>query len=143
MNAGAWRTVLRVAVAAVFAYAGAVKTLDPGLFAVELANYRLLPAPAVPALAYYLPWLELIAAAALFSGRLRAGAWLVLAALATGFAVFVTSAWIRGLDVSCGCFGGGGRPIDGLVALRTGLVLAAAGTGLLFDRPAPRSPSRT
>ncbi len=143
MRGHAGMLVLRVAVAAVFAYAGAVKALDPGAFAVELANYRLLPALAIPALAYYLPWLELVAAGALFAGRLRAGAWLLLAALAAGFAIFVTSAWIRGLDVACGCFGGGGRPIDGLVVLRTGLVLAATGAGLRFDHPAPARAGRT
>lgn len=140
MNAGVWLLVLRLAVAALFLYAGAAKAPDPGRFATELANYRLLPATAVPALAYYLPWLELVAAGALFSGRLRPGAWLVLAALAAGFAVFVTSAWIRGLDVTCGCFGGGGRPIDGVVVLRTSLVLAATGAGLLRDHPKRPSP---
>lgn len=127
--------LLRVSIAALFAYAGIAKALDPGAFAVELGNYRLLPALAEPSLAYYVPWLEIVCAAALFARPFRAGAWLVLAGLAAAFVVFVTSAWIRGIDVSCGCFGGGGRPIDALTVARTALVLTATCAGFALDRP--------
>jgi len=60
------------------------------------------------ALALYLPWLELIIAVALFVPRWRQSALLLAAVLSTLFVVVWAITWTRGLDVSCGCFGGQG-----------------------------------
>ena len=139
-TAGWW--VLRITIAVLFAYAGIIKAFDPAQFATELHAYRLLPAPLVPALAYYVPWLEIVCAAGLIARVSRPGAWLLIAGLALVFTLFVTSAWIRGIDMTCGCFGGGGQTIDATSVGRTVLILAAAGVGLLWDRsrPAPGGP---
>jgi hypothetical protein len=48
--------------AAVFIYAGAVKALDPVQFASDIDNYKILPWPVSVALAFYLPWLEILCA---------------------------------------------------------------------------------
>ncbi len=129
--------MLRGAMAALFAYAGIMKALDPAQFAVELHNYRLLPSALVPALAYYVPWLELVCAAGLIHAATRPGAWLLIAALSLTFAVFVTSAWIREIDMACGCFGGEGRTLDAVTVGRTAVILLAAGMGMLGDRTEP------
>ena len=130
----AW--MLRLSAAGLFAYAGYAKVLDPTTFAAELDNYRLLPAGWSGPLSLYLPWLELTCATALFVPAVRRGAWLLLAILGFGFVGFVVIAWIRGLDITCGCFGpGGARPIDLLTVTRTTAVLALGLTGFAIDRP--------
>ncbi len=129
--------VLRVVVASMLAYAGVAKALDPAQFAEELANYRLLPPLLVPPLALYVPWLEAVCAGGLLFAAWRRGAWLIALGLCLGFCVFVTSAWLRGLDVTCGCLGGmSARPLDGLTVARTVILLTVATIGFTCDRDA-------
>src|SRR5437773_12042740 len=52
--------IVDLIVAGVFIYAGALKALDPGLFASDIVNYKLPPWPISVALAFYLPWLEIV-----------------------------------------------------------------------------------
>lgn len=129
---------LRLLAGGLFAYAGYLKAVDPAAFATELQNYRLLPTSLVASLAHYLPWLELVCAGAVFIAPMRRGAWLLLAVLGVGFVVFTTSAYLRGLDISCGCFGAAqARPIDSLTLARTGAILALTLAGFALDRVRP------
>lgn len=91
--------------AGVLGVAGLLKLRDPALFAQDIANYNLVPRTALWSLAYLLPPLELVSAAALFHPRYRPAGWLLCGGLFTLFAGAVASAVARGLDVSCGCFG--------------------------------------
>lgn len=137
------RWILRGGLAGVLAYAGIAKALDPAQFALELENYRFLPSMLTPALALYVPWLEIACAGGLLHAAWRRGAWLIALGLCIGFWVFVLSAWMRGLDVTCGCLGGASAsPLTGLTVLRTSLLLAVAAVGFLCDRdePAPAAP---
>ena len=97
--------ILAVAIGGIFVYAGALKALDPGRFAGDVANFKLLPWHASVLLALYLPWLEIICGAALIFKRLYAGALVLLALLNLIFLAALISAKVRGLDISCGCFG--------------------------------------
>ena len=96
---------LRFVLGGVFVYAGAVKIVDPAQFLVDIESYRLVPYTVAVATALYLPWLELLAGAALWVGRGYRGALVILLPLTVLFGILITSAWIRGLDISCGCFG--------------------------------------
>jgi len=129
--------VTRLVVGGVFVYAGATKALDPAAFAAAIAAYRLLPYPAVAALALYLPWLEMACGLGLFWPRLRLGASSMLFALCAVFTIAIASAWIRDLDISCGCFGAGAT---GAAALRHSLLrsitLAFLSAGLLWQEQA-------
>ena len=125
----------RIILAAVFVYAGAAKALDPAAFADAIDSYRLLPYPAAAALALYLPWLEIVAGLGVIWSRARLGALALLLVLCLVFAVVVASAWIRNLDIACGCFGGGAA---GAAALRVSLIRSVtlalvAGTLLRFE----------
>jgi uncharacterized membrane protein YphA (DoxX/SURF4 family) len=141
----------RAILGAVFVYAGALKALDPAAFAAAVDGYRLLPSPVVAALALYLPWLEIACGLGLFWPPTRLGALSLLFALCLVFAVAIASAWIRDLDISCGCFGAGAT---GAAALRRSLLraialaflsagllwreqVARAGEGTRFPPPAP------
>lgn len=95
----------RIVLGGSFAVAAALKVQDPATFAADIDHFRLLPYPLTLGLALYLPWLELFCGAAVLVRRHERGALLVLAGLCAGFALALASAWLRGLDISCGCFG--------------------------------------
>jgi len=105
--------LLRLIVAGVFLYAGVMKIWDfrhgqsatPD-FTVAIQHFEILPNPDLAVLlAVYLPWLEVIAALTLFVKRLALGAATAITGMTVIFLVAILSAWTRGLDISCGCFG--------------------------------------
>jgi hypothetical protein len=67
-----------------------------------------------------LPMIEIVAGLLLAIGPAlwRAGAALLLLLLLLAFTAAVSTAWLRGIDVACGCFGKGGGFVDGLTVLR-------------------------
>jgi putative oxidoreductase len=97
--------LLRLALAATFIYAGAVKLIAPVRFATDIHNFRVLPWFASVGLAFYLPWLEMACGLAVLSGWLHRGALALLATMVIIFIGATISAQLRGLDVTCGCFG--------------------------------------
>lgn len=99
-----WR-ILAFIIGGLFIYAGVVKVLDPVGFAGDIENYKVLPWPIGVRLAFYLPWLEILCGLALITRRLYWGGWFILTALMVVFIVATIVAKMRGLDISCGCFG--------------------------------------
>jgi uncharacterized membrane protein YphA (DoxX/SURF4 family) len=104
---------LRVAVAAVFFTAGVMKIWDfkhghsatPD-FTLAIQHYKILPWPdATIVLALYLPWLEVVAAIGVFVKRVALGAAAAMLGMTLVFLGALGSAWLRGLDIACGCFG--------------------------------------
>jgi putative oxidoreductase len=102
--------ILAVALGALFIYAGAMKVLDPAAFALDVLNYRILPWVPSAALALYLPWLEIVCGGALILRRGETAALWLLNGLMLVFVIAIVTAKIRGIDVSCGCFGSSGKP---------------------------------
>lgn len=100
--------ILRVAMGAWFVYAGGLKIFGSGLeqFVKDIENYKLLSGELAVAVAYFIPWLEVVAGLCFMLGILRTGAWWAMFGLVMAFTVSVGSAWWRGLDISCGCLGG-------------------------------------
>lgn len=95
----------RVALAAAFLYAGALKALNPQEFLLDVRSFQLLGDPWAAVLALGLPWLEIFCGIALLLGGWTRGACLVLGGLLVVFAAAFIQAWARDLDVTCGCFG--------------------------------------
>jgi len=100
----AWRIVDFI-IGGVFIYAGAIKALDPIRFAGDIDNYKILPWAIGVRLAFYMPWLEIFCGLALIARRLYLGGLLILTALIAIFIVATVAAKVRGLDITCGCFG--------------------------------------
>ena len=97
--------VLRLGLAALFIYAGAIKVADPAAFAEAVRGYRVLPEGVlVAATAFYLPWLEIVCGLALLVPRYHRPAAGVVSLLMAVLIVALVSAWWRGLDIECGCF---------------------------------------
>jgi len=99
-----WR-ILDFVLAGIFVYAGVLKALDPVQFASDIDNYKILPWPVSVALAFYLPWLEIFCALGLLFRFLYRGALSILTALIVVFTLATIAAKVRGLDITCGCFG--------------------------------------
>ena len=99
-----WR-IFDLIIAAVFIYAGAIKMLDPVQFANDIDNYKILPWTIGVRLAFYLPWLEILCGLAVLFRFLYRGSLSILGALISIFVVATVAAKVRGLDITCGCFG--------------------------------------
>jgi uncharacterized membrane protein YphA (DoxX/SURF4 family) len=99
-----WR-ILDLVVGGIFVYAGVLKVLDPVQFANDIDNYKTLPWFVSVRLAFYLPWLEILCGLALVCRFLYRGGVSILTALIVVFIGATIAAKVRGLDITCGCFG--------------------------------------
>lgn len=97
--------LLRLALGGIFIYAGALKIVDVQGFARDVHHFQLTPWTVSVAVAVYLPWLEVLAGLAIIVRRLPLGASLALVVMNAVFLIALSTAWARGLDISCGCFG--------------------------------------
>jgi uncharacterized membrane protein YphA (DoxX/SURF4 family) len=131
----AFGLLLRLLVGGVLAVAGALKLRAPGAFATEIANYQLAPA-AAPYLAVALPTVELVLGVAVIVAprAWRRAAALGALALFGTFTVAVAAAYLRRINIDCGCFGTGGGPITALTVARNVGLMTAAALVLRFDR---------
>ena len=119
---------LRIALGALFIFAGTLKALDPTAFLKSIENYQMLPHLAAGAAAYYLPYLEIFCGTALLLRRLHAGALALLGGILLVFIAALLTAWVRGLEIDCGCFGAGdGKAHYGLALARDLALLAGIG----------------
>ena len=100
----AWR-ILAIVIGALFVYAGVLKAWDPVRFAGDIENYHVLPWAVNVRLAFFLPWLEIICGLGLIFRRLYSGALALVIALLIVFIGASIAAKMRGIDISCGCFG--------------------------------------
>ncbi len=125
----------RLLLGGLFLYAGVVKAQDVVAFAGNIAAYQLLPYQANYLLAATLPYIEIIAALLLLSGRRVRPAALLCALLTLVFIAALLSAWYRGLDISCGCFNPESKTSIGEALVRDfGLLLLAHFTFHLRNR---------
>lgn len=125
-----WR-IIDFIVAAIFIYAGVLKVLDPIQFAHDINNYRILPWVFSVALAFYLPWLEILCGLGLIFRFLYRGALSIFTALIVVFTLATIAAKVRGLDITCGCFGHASQHWSFPAHLATNLALFVASVCLL------------
>jgi len=97
--------VLRLVLGAIFIVAGASKIGHGAEFAAQIAGFRILPQPVIAPMALALPFLEVLLGGYLVLGLFtRAAGWIAVLLLAL-FDGAIASAVVRGMTVSCGCFG--------------------------------------
>src|SRR6516162_7167940 len=126
-----WR-ILDFVLAGIFIYAGVVKAIDPVQFASDIDNFKILPWPVSVALAFYLPWLEIFSALGLVFRVLYRGALSILTASIVVFTLAIIAAKVRGLDITCGCFGHASQHWSFPSHLLTNLAILAALVALSF-----------
>ena len=126
--------ICRLTLAIIFFYAGIEKIIDPGDFALAIYNYQLLPDGTINLLAIFLPWLEVLIAASLITGICIRGAALISALLFLTFATALTINLVRGLNLSCGCFGASSGNISWLYLVRDLSLFCVSVFVLIYDR---------
>ena len=135
--------VSRVALAAIFIYAAWTKLKAPWfIFAANIDSYRLLPSSAVIFVAHTLPWFELFLGVLLLIGFRVKWVAIVCGLLLGGFWLGMLRAYLKGMDIDCGCFGPGEAigPLtlarDFLMVALTAFVWWAAGARRAQSTPA-------
>jgi uncharacterized membrane protein YphA (DoxX/SURF4 family) len=98
----------RLVVGGVWIVAGLLKLPDLPSSVRAVRAYQLLPEAIVPAVGYALPIVEVAVGILLVVGLLVRASAVVSAVLFLAFVIGISSAWARGLQIDCGCFGGGG-----------------------------------
>ena len=161
-SSGVWRVLWRIldfVLAAIFIFAGLTKIFDlarliadlqhlrfgsaymhlrqlslnnPGEFASDIDNFKILPWPVSVALAFYLPWLEIFCGLGLVFRFLYRGALSILTALILVFTLAIVAAKLRGLDITCGCFGHASQHWSFSSHLTTNLAILAGLLALSF-----------
>jgi uncharacterized membrane protein YphA (DoxX/SURF4 family) len=107
-----WGLLARLVTGGVWIVAGAVKLPDPAQSVAAVRAYQLLPSSIVPTVGQLLPVIEIVVGVCLVLGILTRGAAVVSALLFVAFIVGISSVWARGINIDCGCFGGGGADPD-------------------------------
>jgi len=134
-------TLIRLVVGATFIAASYGKILEPESFAQSVYYYHMVPASLLHLFAIILPWMELLAGLALVLGPKRRGAALLAIVMTVLFMIGLSSALVRDLDISCGCFGTeGGHAVGSGLLLRDGAMLLALLLFLLLERSSERRP---
>jgi len=132
-----WR-IVDLIVGGIFIYAGALKMFDPVRFASDIDNYKILPWTIGVALAFYVPWLEIFCGIALVLRFLYRGGLSILTALVLVFTLATVAAKVRGLDITCGCFGHASQHWSFPAHIATNLAILAALLALCFQASAKR-----
>ena len=122
-------TAARLLIGVVLVVAGAIKVPDPAAAMRAVRAYQLVPEALVGPVAFGLPVLEIAVGLALLAGVFVRAAAIASAVMLVVYIAAIVSAWARGLQIDCGCFGGGGEVAAGQTAY-PGEV--ARDVGLLF-----------
>ena len=120
-------TAARVLLGVVLAWAAVAKMGDPAASVRAVRAYELLPEWLAKGVGYGLPFLEIGLAILLIAGLATRLAAVLSSALLVVFLVGIVSAAARGLEIECGCFGGGGQLGAGQSTAYTGEILRDAG----------------
>jgi len=100
-----WRICCRWLLGLLFLWSALSKVANLQDFYGSLLSYRLpLPETLLQITAVILPWLELFCGIGLVSGIWTEAALLWAVGLFLIFALATGQAWVRGLEISCGCF---------------------------------------
>ena len=127
---------IRFLIGGLFIYAGLGNIMAPLEFAVAIRNYDLVPLWSIGIIAATLPWVEVLAGLGLVLGvRIKACS-LIISSLLVVFILIIIIAYLRGLDVECGCFRGVDRKVGPLVIIEDLLMLL--GALLIYFHNGPR-----
>jgi uncharacterized membrane protein YphA (DoxX/SURF4 family) len=129
----------RLLVGGVWVVAGALKVSDLNQSVYAVQAYQLLPSSLAEIVGVLLPLIEVGIGLLLILGLATVPAAVISGLLMVAFIIGIAAAWARGLQIDCGCFGGGGEVAEGVdpgylqeILRDVGLLLCSA---LLVWRP--------
>ena len=105
-------TAARLVTGGVWIWAALLKLPHPDQSVLAVRAYQLLPGDSATTVGHLLPVLEIVVGACLVVGLLTRGAGVVSGLLFVAFIIGIVSVWARGINIDCGCFGGGGYDPD-------------------------------
>ncbi len=124
--------LLRIVLGGAFLLSGTLKIIDPIAFQQSVRGYDILDDPWPGVIAVGLPWLEVFCGICVVLRFFYPGALVLLSGSLLVFMIAVSSVWVRGIDLSCGCFGEK-LPIDNYaVMLLIEVSLLSIAVGLLY-----------
>lgn len=97
--------IARLVLTGAFVMAALPKIQDPIAFATSVSAFRVIDPGLSAWVALLLPWLELVIGLGILLPLIRRVSGLLITLLLLLFIALHASAWMRGLDISCGCFG--------------------------------------
>ena len=98
----------RLILGVVLVVAGGLKVTSPLVSARAVRAFQILPYDLAGYVGYALPVVEILVGLLLVVGLFTRLSAVVGGLLMLAFIIGIGSAWIRGLSIDCGCFGGGG-----------------------------------
>jgi uncharacterized membrane protein YphA (DoxX/SURF4 family) len=108
-----WLGVLaRLIVGGVDLAAGLAKFPDPAGNVRQVRAFQILPESVVPTVGHALPTVEILIGAMLILGLLTRSFAVLAGLFFVAFIIGIASAWARGLEINCGCFGSSGVPAN-------------------------------
>jgi uncharacterized membrane protein YphA (DoxX/SURF4 family) len=102
----------RLIVGGVDLLAGLSKFSDPAGNVRAVRAYRILPESIVPTVGHALPTIEIVIGALLLVGLFTRAMSILSGLFFLAFIIGISSAWARGLEINCGCFGNGSVPTN-------------------------------
>jgi uncharacterized membrane protein YphA (DoxX/SURF4 family) len=108
-----WVGVLaRLIVGLVDIAAGISKFPDPAGNVRQVRAFQILPESVVPTVGHALPTVEILIGGMLLLGLLTRSFAVLATLFFVAFIIGIASAWARGLEINCGCFGSHGVPAN-------------------------------
>jgi uncharacterized membrane protein YphA (DoxX/SURF4 family) len=101
--------LLRLGLAAVWLVSGAIKVSDPGQFYAAVQAYQIFGAGLASLIAAVVPFLEIALGLLILAGLGTRVVAVLSGLLLLAYIAGVAQSWARGLNIDCGCFGGGGQ----------------------------------
>jgi uncharacterized membrane protein YphA (DoxX/SURF4 family) len=96
--------LVRIFLGGFFIAAGMDKITNTQAFADSILQYKVVSPTVAMCIATFLPSLELLCGLGVITGLYVRGSKLLMTIMLVSFTILVSSALIRGLDISCGCF---------------------------------------
>jgi len=125
----------RLVLGGVLIVAGGLKVTSPAVSARAVRAFQILPFDLAGYVGYALPVVEIMIGLLLVAGLFTRVSAVVGGLLMLAFLIGISSAWVRGLTIDCGCFGGGGtvgaRETQYLTDIIRDAALAACGAWLV------------
>jgi len=118
--------LLRVGLGIMFLVSSIPKIRQPYDFLGSVYGFEIVGPNLGLLVASVLPWLELFLGICLIGGVFISGALLITIGLSIMFGVVISSAVMRGMDISCGCFGPSQDKVNYLTIARSGSFILAA-----------------
>ena len=122
--------LIRTIVSGLFIVAGLLKLRDAELTLISVYQYQLTSWESAGVLAATLPWIEIAGGVGIWLPKLRLGGATLCLGLTVLFIAALGSAVVRGLDVSCGCFGTSDMHVTAMKRLGEDMVLLVLCGGL-------------